>query len=127
MRDLVRACTAATENLRRARRQLSGFPLRHDRVFRAGCNRTKKHRVPLSGLRFQHPAHQILLQECVHAVGDAAVRLARIESDPHAPPDLVAAPVVEAIQAMRGVSFISAVAVMLGAKPSGAPNPRIRV
>lgn len=59
MRDLVRARTAAMENLRRARQQLSGFLLRHDRVFRTGCNWTKKHRVWLSGLRFQHPAHEL--------------------------------------------------------------------
>ena len=113
MRDLVRARTAAMESLRRARQQLSGFLLRHDRVFRTGCNWTKKHRVWLSGLRFQHPAHQIVLQEYIHAVDDAAARLARIEDQIRTViPIWSLAPVVEAIQAMRGVSFISAVTVM---------------
>ena len=56
VRDLVRARTAAMENLRRARQQLSGFLLRHDRVFRAGCNWTKKHRGWLAKLRFGHLA-----------------------------------------------------------------------
>ncbi len=72
MRDLARAC-----------QQLSGFLLRHDRVFRTGRNWAKKRRVWLSGLRVQHPAHQIVLQDYIHAVGDAAARLARI-ADLHA-------------------------------------------
>lgn len=113
MRDLVRARTAAMENLRRARQQLSGFLLRHDRVFRTGCNWTKKHRVWLSGLRFQYPAHQIVLQEYIHAVDDAATRLARIEDQIRTLVPLWSlAPVVEAIQAMRGVSFVAAVTMM---------------
>jgi transposase len=112
MRDLVRARTSAMENLRRARQQLSGFLLRHDHVFRAGHNWTKKHRVWLSKLRFAHPAHQIVLQEYVDAVDDAAMRLARIEGQIKALiPSWSLAPVVQAIQAMRGVSFISAVTV----------------
>lgn len=126
MRDLVRARTAAMESLRRARQQLSGFLLRHDRVFRMGCNWTKKHRVWLSGLRFQHPAHQIVLQEYIHAVDDAAARLARIEDQIRTLiPIWSLAPVVEAIQAMRGVSFISAVTVMAETGDLGRfDNPR---
>jgi len=126
MRDLVRARTAAMESLRRARQQLSGFLLRHDRVFRTGCNWTKKHRVWLAGLRFQHPAHQIVLQEYIHAVDDAAARLARIEGQIRTLlPIWSLAPVVEAIQAMRGVSFISAVTVMAETGDLGRfDNPR---
>jgi transposase len=112
MRDLVRARTSAMENLRRARQQLGGFLLRHDRTFRAGYNWTKKHRVWLSKLRFDHPAHQIVLQEYIDAVDDAAMRLARIEGQiKDLIPSWSLAPVVQAIQAMRGVSFVSAVTV----------------
>jgi transposase len=126
MRDLVRARTAAMENLRRARQQLSGFLLRHDRVFRTGCNWTKKHRVWLSGLRFQHPAHEIVLQEYIHAVDDAATRLARIEDQIRTLVPLWSlAPVVEAIQAMRGVSFVAAVTMMAETGDLGRfDNPR---
>ena len=113
MRDLVRARTAAMEGLRRARQQLTGFLLRHDRVFRAGCNWTKKHRVWLATLRFEHPAHQIVLQEYIDAVDDAGHRLSRIEGQIRTlVPTWSLAPVVAAIQAMRGISFIAAVTVM---------------
>ena len=44
MRDLVRARTAAMESQRRARQQLQGFLLRHNRIFTGGHNWTKKHR-----------------------------------------------------------------------------------
>ncbi len=112
MRDLVRARTSAMENLRRARQQLTGFLLRQDRVYRAGRNWTQKHRVWLSKLRFDHPAHAIVLQEYVDAVDDAAMRLARIEGQIDALiPSWSLAPVVRAIQAMRGVSFVAAVTV----------------
>ena len=80
MRDLVRARTSAMENLRRARQQLSGFLLRHDCIFRTGRNWTKTHRVRLSKQRFEHPAHQIVLQEYIAAVDDAADRRARIKA-----------------------------------------------
>ena len=113
MRDLVRARTSAMENLRRARQQLSGFLLRHDRIFRTGRNWTKKHRVWLSKQRFEHPAHQIVLQEYIAAVDDAADRLARIEGQiQDLIPEWTMAPVVMAIQAMRGVSFVTAVTVV---------------
>ena len=113
MRDLVRARSSAMENLRCARQQLSGFLLRHDRIFRTGRNWTKKHRVWLSKQRFEHPAHQIVLQEYIAAVDDAADRLARIEGQiQDLIPEWTMAPVVMAIQAMRGVSFVTAVTVV---------------
>ena len=113
MRDLVRARTSAMENLRRARQQLSGFLLRHDCIFRTGRNWTKKHRIWLSKQRFEHPAHQIVLQEYIAAVDDAADRRARIEGQiQDLIPEWTMAPVVMAIQAMRGVSFVTAVTVV---------------
>src|SRR5215218_2501502 len=72
MRDLVRARTAAMEAVRRARQQLQGFLLRHDRVFTGRKARSPAHRRWLAGLRFRrwlaglrfaHPAQQIVLQE----------------------------------------------------------------
>jgi transposase len=113
MRDLVRARTAAMENLRRARQQLQGFLLRHNRIFTGGHNWTKRHRRWLAALQFDHPAHQIVLQEGVDAIDDAAARLIRLEEQIAALlPQWSMAPVVEAIQAMRGVSFISSVTIV---------------
>ena len=54
MRDLVRARAAAVRALRRARRQLTGFLLRHGRL-RQGRNWTLAHRRWLSTIRFDHP------------------------------------------------------------------------
>ena len=56
MRDLVRARTAAMETVRRARQQLQGFLLRHDRVFTGRKAWSPAHRRWLAGLRFAHPA-----------------------------------------------------------------------
>ncbi|MDP2738244.1 MAG: hypothetical protein Q8O82_05925 [Pseudorhodobacter sp.] len=74
-----RARTRSMRDLDCARQQLTGFLLRHDCVFRAGGNWTKKHRVWLATLRFEHPAHLIVLQEYIDADDDAGHRLSRIE------------------------------------------------
>ncbi|MBB4120752.1 IS110 family transposase [Martelella radicis] len=113
IRDLVRARTSAMENRRRARQQLAGFLLRHGRIYRSGLNWTKKHRLWLSTLRFGHPAHQIVLQEYVDAVDDADKRLSRLETQiKMLIPEWSLGPVVQAIQAMRGVRLISAVTIV---------------
>jgi transposase len=112
MRDLVRARTVAMQNQRRARQQLQGFLLRHNRIFTGGRNWTQRHRRWLATVTFDHPAHQIVLQDYIDAIDDAGARLARLEAQIAALlPQWSMAPVVNAIQAMRGVSFISAVTV----------------
>lgn len=112
MRDLVRLRTAAMEGLRRARQQLQGFLLRQNLIFTGGRNWTKKHRRWLATLTFDQPAHRIVLQESIDLVDDAGTRLARLEQQiADILPRWSLRPVVNAIQAMRGVSFISAVTV----------------
>src|SRR3954463_9830771 len=59
-RDLVRARPAAPEAVRRARQQLQGFLLRHGRVFAGRKTWSPAHRRWLAGLRFEHPARQIV-------------------------------------------------------------------
>jgi transposase len=59
---------------------------------------------------FAHPAQQIVFQEGVDAIEDAARRLRRLEEQLAAiVPTWSLAPVVEAYQAMRGASFLVAV------------------
>jgi transposase len=112
MRDLVRMRTAAMEGLRRARQQLQGFLLRQNLIFTGGRSWTKKHRRWLTTLTFEQPAHRIVLQESIDLVDDAGMRLARLEQQiADMLPRWSLRPVVKAIQAMRGVSFISAVTV----------------
>jgi transposase len=110
MRDLVRARTAAMETVRRARQQLQGFLLRHDRVFTGRKAWSPAHRRWLAGLRFAHPAQQIVLQEQIDAVAEAERRRDRLgQQIRELVPDWSLAPVVTALQAMRGIAFLSAV------------------
>ena len=110
MRDLVRARTAAMEAVRRARQQLQGFLLRHGRVFTGRKAWSPAHRRWLAGLRFEHPAQQIVLQEQIDAIDEAERRRDRLEAQiRELVPGWSLAPVVAALQAMRGVAFLSAV------------------
>src|SRR4051794_9369980 len=78
MRDLVRARTAAMETVRRARQQLQGFLLRHGRAFTGRKAWSPAHRRWLAGLRFEHPAQQIVLQEQIDAIEEAERRRNRL-------------------------------------------------
>src|SRR5215213_1404599 len=110
MRDLVRARTAAMEAVRRARQQLRGFLSRHDRVCTGREAWSPAHRRWLAGLRFAHPAQQVVRQEQIDAVAEAERRRDRLAGQiRELVPDWPMAPVVAALQAMRGVAFLSAV------------------
>jgi transposase len=110
VRDLVRAREAASEDLRRKRQQLLSFLLRHGRIYAGGGHWTLAHRRWLARQSFEHTAQQIVFQEGVDAIEDAAQRLHRLEAQVVAIiPNWSMAPMVEAYQAMRGVSFLVAV------------------
>jgi transposase len=110
MRDLVRARTAAMEAVRRARQQLQGFLLRHGRVFTGRKAWSPAHRRWLAGLRFAHPAQQVVLQEQLDAIEEAEHRRDRLgQQIKELVPDWSMGPVVAALQAMRGVASLSAV------------------
>jgi transposase len=110
MRDLVRARTAAMEVVRRARQQLQGFLLRPGRVFTGRKAWSPAHRRWLAGLRFAHPAQQVVLQEQLDAIDEAERRRDRLDAQiRELVPTWSLAPIVAALQAMRGVAFLSAV------------------
>jgi transposase len=98
--------------VRRARQPLTGLLLRHSRTH-GGKNWTLAHRRWLSTVRFEHPAQQIVLQDYIHAVEDAEARrdalMAQIEA---LVPQWSMAPVVHALQAMRGVALVAAVTLI---------------
>ena len=79
VRDLVRARTAASEDLRRKRQQLLSFLLRHGRIYRGRKHWTKMHLHWLVQQKFDHPAQQIVFQDAVDAIEDAATRLRRLD------------------------------------------------
>jgi transposase len=79
VRDLVRAREAAADDLRRKRQQLLSFLLRHGRIYSAGGHWTLAHRRWLAKQAFEHAAQQIVFQEAIDAIADAAQRLRRLE------------------------------------------------
>ena len=110
VRDLIRAREAASQDLRRKRQQLLSFLLRHGRIFSGRQHWSRAHLRWLAQQQFDHPAQQIVFQDAVDAIDDAATRLRRLDEQVAAiVPNWSMAPVVEAYQAMRGVSFVVAV------------------
>jgi transposase len=123
MRDLVRARLDAVHALRRARQQLSGFLLRQ------GCHYgrpawTKLHRPHgsspwaegsrLAGLNFAQAVHHIVLEDYIAAVEAAEARRDRLTAQIEAMlPDWTLAPVVAALQTMRGMALVNA-ATLIG-------------
>lgn len=110
MRDLVRARAAAVETQRVHRQQVGAFMLKHGRIFPRKTTWGARHLRWLQEQSFDHPAHQIALQELVDAVRTSGERIVRIEA---AIREYLSswslAPVVGALQALRGVELIVAV------------------
>jgi len=108
MRDLARTRLDAVHSLRRARQQLSGFLLRQ------GCHYgrpawTKLHRRWLAGLKFEQAVHHIVLEDYIAAVEAAETRRDRLTTQIEAMlPDWTLAPVVAALQTMRGIALVNA-------------------
>jgi transposase len=110
MRDLVRARAAAVETLRVHRQQVSGFKLKHGRIYPRKKGWTMRYLRWLQEQRFDHPAHQIALQEMVDAVRTSKERVDRLEATMEEfLPSWSLAPVVSSLQTLRGVELIVAV------------------
>ena len=108
IRDLVRARQAAVRTLRQARQQLSGFLLRHGHHYHRPAW-TLMHRRWLAGLKFEQAVHHIVLEDCIEAVEAATARRDRLEAHIEAAlPAWSLAPVVQALQALRGVALVAA-------------------
>ena len=108
MRDLVRARLDAVHSLRRARQQLSGFLLRQGCHYRRPAW-TKLHRRWLAGLSFAQAVHHIVLEDYIAAVEGAKARRDRLTAQIEAMlPDWTLAPIVAAVQTMRGMALVNA-------------------
>ena len=110
MRDLVRARAAAVETLRVHRQQVSAFMLKHGRVYPRKKGWTMRYLRWLQEQKFDHPAHQIALQEMVEGVRIAKERVERLERviEEFVPAWSLSA-IVQALQTLRGVDLIVAV------------------
>jgi transposase len=110
MRDLVRSRAAAVETLRVHRQHVSAFMLKHGRIYPRKRGWTMRYLRWLQEQPFDHPAHQIALQEMVEAVRISKERVERLE---HVIEEFIPAwslaPVVRALQTLRGVELIVAV------------------
>ena len=112
MRDLIRAREAATKDVRQIRQRIQGFLLRHGRRY-AGAVWKKQHRVWLANQSFVHPAQQIAFQTYLNAMDQAFERKELIETQIAAlVPEWSLGPVVEALQALRGVALVVAAGVV---------------
>jgi transposase len=110
IRDLCRAREDAIRDLKAAKFRLKAFLLRHDIRYTGRATWGPAHLRWLSEVVCPTPAQQIVFQEYIRAVNEHTERLERLEQELT---DQVQtwrlAPVVEALQALRGVQFTVAV------------------
>jgi transposase len=110
MRDLVRGRSAAVETQRVHRQHITSFMLKHGRIFPRKKAWSMRYLRWLQEQRFDHPAHQIALQEMVDALRLASERIKRIEAAiEEFLPGWSLEPFVRSLQALRGVDLIVAV------------------
>jgi transposase len=113
IRDLTRAREDALRDLKSAKFRLKAFLLRQDIRYTGRATWGPTHLRWLSEVVCATPAQQIVFQEYVRAVNEHTERLQRLEQELH---DHVNTwrlqPVVEALQALRGVQFTVAVTLV---------------
>jgi len=113
LRDLSRGRDAALQDLERSKRRLTSFLLRQDLRYTGRANWNAAHLRGLSEVVCPTPPQQIVFQEYVRAVTEQQERLQRLEHELH---EAVQGgrlyPVVEAIQALRGVELMGAVILL---------------
>ena len=113
IRDLTRARAETLSDRKAAKFRLKAFLLRHDIRSTGRANWSPAHRRWLSEVVCPTPAQHIVFQEDVRAVNEHTARLQRLEQ---ARQDHVHAwrvhPVVEALQALRGVPCTVAVTMV---------------
>jgi transposase len=106
MRDLTRARDDALRDLKAAKFRLQAFLLRQDILYTGRATWGPPHLRRLSEVVCATPAQQLVFQEHVRAVNEPTERLQRLAQARH---DHVHTwrlqPVVEALQALRGVQF----------------------
>lgn len=110
IRDLSRARDDARKDLQRARQRLKSFLLRSDIRYTGTANWSAAHLRWLASLVMASPAQQIVFQEYVRTVNERHELLQRLEAELLDQAKVWRMyPVVEALQALRGVQFLVAV------------------
>ena len=113
IRDLVRAREDALKDAKTAKVRLKAFLLRQDIRYEGRATWGPAHLRWLAKVVCPTPAQQIVFQEYVRAVSDHVERLQRLEEELQTQVKTWRwLPVVEAIQALRGVQFIAAITLI---------------
>jgi transposase len=113
MRDLVRAREDAVVVATQAKYRLKAFLLRQGRRYPGREGRTLPYRRWLADLSFPSVAQHTALQEYRDAIDETERRITRLtEQLRQLAPAWRWAPLVAALQALRGVSFITAIGVV---------------
>jgi transposase len=113
IRDLARAREDALRDLKSTKFRLQAFLLRHDIRYTGLATWGPAHLRWLSDVVCPTPAQQIVFQEDVRAVNEHTERLQRLEQElqEHVTTWRLQ-PVVEALQALRGVQFTRALTMV---------------
>jgi transposase len=110
VRDLSRGREDALQDLKRSKRRLKSFLLRQDIRYEGRANWNAAHLRWLATVVCATPPQQIVFQEYVRTVTEQQERLQRLETELHeAVKTWRLYPVVEAIQALRGIELTGAV------------------
>lgn len=113
IRDMVRAREDAKAAERRSRQQLKALLLRNGIRYESKTSWTPAHLRWLAEVKMDLPAQQVVFQEYLDAITNNAARVARLSEEiaRHVQTWRMN-PVVEALQALRGVQLLTAVTMV---------------
>ena len=114
LRDLVRCREDAKEDELRARHRLSKFLLRNKIEPPAGVNKwTVKYRRWLDTLKFKSSKSRVVFQEYYYQLKELEQRILRLEEEIRIQAtESVHAPIIQALQSLRGVALITATSLV---------------
>jgi transposase len=113
MRDLVRSRGDAMDHFKACKQHLQSFLLRHGRIYRGLSSWTRAHYQWLAEQKFEHPAHQIVFQDYINAIHDAAKRHAQLVTQiEDLLPHWSMKPLVEALCLIKGLNLIAAATLL---------------
>ncbi|TDP74508.1 transposase [Roseateles toxinivorans] len=113
VRGLVRAREEAVREQRNGRHRLKALLLRNGIPYAGKTSWTAAHLRWLATVKLEYSAQQIAFQEYLHAITESGARIERLEQALRdALPDWGLMPVVQALQALRGVQLIAAITLV---------------
>lgn len=113
VRDLSRIRETAMHDLKKAKQRMKLFLLRNNINYGGSDRWGPKHRRWLAEMILPHPAQQIVLHECTTTLNERFARLERLDNElKHQVFNWRYYPVVQALQAMRGIKLIVAAGVI---------------